>query len=147
MKRHLRYGLVLTALFIIHACGSGTRLQDYEAKNEQEKEIKSLLVDYVTARNNYDVRKMVTHLSEDAKIGFLDGRTYSKSEFASTFKARDFESWGKYDCFDPDIKIRDNFSEIKIKFKESFLNKGAYRFKMNLRNNRWVITEVDLSRS
>jgi hypothetical protein len=147
MKRHLGYGLLLTALFIIHACGNGTRLQDYEAKNEQEKEIKSLLVEYVTARNNYDVQKMASYLSEDARIGFLDNRTFSKSEFASTFKARDFEAWGKYDCFDPDIKISDNVAEIKMKYKESLLNRGVYRFKMNRRNNRWMITEVDLSKS
>jgi hypothetical protein len=124
-------GFLLFMIGIIAlACSSGTRLQDYEAKDEQEKEIKSLLVDYVTARNNYDVQKMAIYLSEDAKIGSLDGRTFSKSEFASTFKARDFESWGKYDCFDPDIKISGNFAEIKMRFKESWLNRGAYRFRL-----------------
>lgn len=129
------------------ACSSGTRLQDYEAKNEQEKEIKLVLVEFAKARNDYDVQKMVTYLSENAKIGFLDGRIFSKSEFASTFKASDLESWGKYDLFNPEIKINANFAEVKLKFKESLLNTGVFRFKMNRQNSSWMITEYNLDRS
>jgi len=129
------------------ACSSGTRLQDYEPKSEQEKEIKSLLVEYAAARNNYDVQKMASYLSEDARIGFLDGRTFSKSEFASTFKARDFEAWGKYDFFNPEIKINDNFAEVKMRFNESLLNTGVFRFQMNRQNGRWMITEYNVNRS
>ena len=147
MKVRSRYGWIVILLFLISGCGSDTRLKDYQPKNEQEKEIKNLLVEYVTARNNYDVQKMASYLSDDARIGFLDGRTFSKSEFASTFKARDLEAWGKLDCFDPDIKIKDNFAEIKMKFKESLLNTGVFRFKMNRQNNRWVITEFNADRA
>jgi len=129
------------------ACSSGTRLQDYEPKNEQEKEIKIVLVDFAKARNDYDVQKMVTYLSEDAKIGFLDRRIFSKSDFASTFKASDLESWGKYDLFNPEIKINDNFAEVKMYFKESLLNTGVFRFKMNRQNSRWMITEYNVDRS
>jgi len=96
MKRYLRYGLIVTSLFFIHACGSGTRLQDYEPKNAQEKEIKNVLVEFAKARDDYNVQKIVTLLSDDCTLNFYT-RTLSKSEFASTFKASDLESVGKYD--------------------------------------------------
>jgi len=146
MKRHFKYGLILIALFFIHACGSGTRLQDYETKNEKEKEIKNLLIEFAKARNDYDVQKLVSYLSDNAKIGLIDNRIYSKSEFASTFKASDLESWGKLEFFNPEFNIKDDFAEAKINFKESLLNRGFFIFKINRQNNRWLITEYMASR-
>lgn len=143
MEKRSRYGLIIILIFLINGCGSGIRLQDYEAKNEQEKEIKIILVGIAKARNDYDVQKMASYLSEDGKIGFRDARIFSKSEFASTFQSRDLEYWGKYDFFNPEFQINGNFAEVKMKFKESLLNTGVWRIKMNRQDNRWIITELN----
>jgi len=145
MKRYLRYGLIVISLFFIHACGSGTRLQDYEPKNAQEKEIKNVLVEFAKARDDYNVQKIVTLLSDDCTLNFYT-RTLSKSEFASTFKASDLESVGKYEFFNPEFNIKSDFVEVKMKYKLGMLNTGVFEFKMIRKNDRWMISAWDAYR-
>jgi len=145
MKIYLRYGLIVISIFFIHACGSGTRLQDYEPKNAQEKEIKNVLVEFAKARDDYNVQKIVTLLSDDCELNFYS-RKLSKSVFASTWKASDLESVGKYEFFNPEFNIKSDFVEVKMKYKLGMLNAGVFEFKMIRQNDRWMISAWDAYR-
>ncbi len=58
MNQFINWGLAILIVFLLSACG--TPLNDYHPKNEEEKEIKTLLVQFTENRNNYDVNNMAS---------------------------------------------------------------------------------------
>jgi hypothetical protein len=143
MKNKLSLSLLLLSLFFMNSCGPP--LQDYEPKNAQEKEIKNVLVEFAKARNDYNVQKIVTLLSDDCNLNFYT-RILSKSEFASLFKDSDLESFGKYEFVNPEFNIKSDFVEVKMRWKQGILPGGVFEFKMIRQNNRWMISEWNASR-
>ena len=119
--------------------GCGTKLEDYEPKNEQEKEIKGLLIEFTKARNDYNVPGIVSLLADDCKINIWT-RELSKSEFAQ-WKAKDLEGSGQYRFTNPEIRVTDDHAMAKLRCSQGFFVTLAFSFKMIRQNNGWMISE------
>jgi len=137
MKRLSIYGLILMSMYFV--CGCGPNLQDYEPKNEQEKEIKGLLVEFGKARNGFNVPGIVSLMTDDCKI-YITGRELSKSEFAQ-WTTKDLEAYGQWKLTNPEIRVTDDVATAKLRCIQSFFVSQVYSFKMIRQNNRWMISD------
>ncbi len=66
MKRAIIHIVTLTLLFTSISCG--TPVSEYEPKNQAEKEIKTLLIEYQDFRNKHDLDGLLALFRGDAKI-------------------------------------------------------------------------------
>ncbi len=137
MNKFIICGPVLFFAFLFNACG--TPLQDYNPKSEKETEIKSLLVEFAQARNDYDVNKMASCFTDNCII-FLYGKSLTKSEFTSVFKRSDFESMGKIKFTNPEINIVDKIAQVGIRGKQG-LTGWIFELKVIRENDGWKISE------
>jgi len=137
MNKFILCGSALFLVFLFNGCGQS--LQDYSPKSEKEKEIKSLLVEFAKARNDYDVNKMASSFSDNSIIS-LQGRSLTKSEFASVYKRSDFKSMGKIQFTNPEINIVDEIAQVGIKCKQG-LTSWIFKFKVIRENDGWKISE------
>jgi hypothetical protein len=82
MKQFINCGQSIL-LFFLFFSACGTPLNDYNPKNEKEKEIKIILVQFTEYRNNFDVKPgFCTHtaIAANARVFFRFGtncRSYS----------------------------------------------------------------------
>lgn len=143
MRKRLAFALIVVSMSLVSACG--TRLEEYQPKNAQEQEIKGLLVEFAKARNDYNVPGIVSLLADDCKINFFT-RELSKSEFAAVFKAKDLEYFGQYSFTNPEIRVTDDGAVASLRYSQSLLSTGVFRFKMIRQNNCWMVCEWDASR-
>jgi len=141
MKRNSFYRFILVSLFLVTACG--TPLEDYQAKNEQEKEIKTTLVEFTKARNDFDVQKIASFLTDDCRINFPGHSTVaSKAGYVSTWKDSDIETVGKCNFQNLELSIKDEFVDAKTDCSQSIITPSIiFNFKMVRQNNRWLISE------
>ena len=137
MNKFIICGSALFFAFLFNACG--TPLQDYSPKNEKEEEIKSLLVEFAQARNDYDVNKMASCFS-DTCIITLYGKSLTKSGFTSVYKRNDFESMGKIRFTNPEINIVDEIAQVGIRGKQG-LTAWIFELKVIRENDGWKISE------
>lgn len=137
MNKFILCGSALFLAFLFSGCGQS--LKDYSPKSEKEKEIKSLLVEFAKARNDYDVNKMVSCFSDNCIIS-LFGKSHTKSEFVSVYKRSDFESLGKIKFTNPEINIVDEIAQVSIRGKQGFIT-WIFKFKVIRENDGWKIIE------
>ena len=140
MKKFLLFWLAIFSILLLTACGKP--LQDYQPKNETEKEIKNLLIEFAQARNNHSVKKMASCFTDTGQY-ILGGRTIPMSEFTSVWKKSDLETLGKYKWVDPKILIKDNIAEASMSGKQG-LSALPFNFKLIRQNNRWKISELSV---
>ena len=145
MKRIFLHELFLVFIFLMTACG--TPLEEYQAKNEQEKEIKNLLVEFAKASNDFDTVKVASLLTDDCKID-LKGHAplASKSEYLSSWKDSYLEEMGKCKFKNLELNINDEFAEARSDGSVGIIAQDIkFRFKMVRQNNRWMISEYSNS--
>jgi len=111
MNQFINWGLAILIVFLLSACG--TPLNDYHPKNEEEKEIKTLLVQFTENRNNYDVNNMASCLADNCSIDYF-GRSLTKASFVSGMKRSDLESRGKFKYTNPKFNIADKSAQVSI---------------------------------
>jgi len=138
MNKFILCGSALFLVFLFSGCGQS--LQDYSPKGEKEKEIKSLLVEFARARNDYDVNKMVSCLSDNCIITFHGRSSLTKSEFTELYKRSDYESMGKIKFTNPEINIVDEIAQISMRCRQG-LTSWIIKFKGIRENDGWKISE------
>jgi hypothetical protein len=139
MKQFINCVQAIFLIFLLNACG--TPLHDYNPKNEKEKEIKSLLVQFTEYRNNYDVNNMAACLADICIINFY-GVSLKKASFVSRMKRGDLESIGKFKFTDPKFNIVDEIAQVSIRFRQG-LTAFTVNFKMIHENSGWKISKWD----
>ena len=137
MNQFINWGLAILIVFLLSACG--TPLNDYHPKNEEEKEIKTLLVQFTENRNNYDVNNMASCLADNCSIDYFD-RSLTKASFVSGMKRSDLESRGKFKYTNPKFNIADKSAQVSIDFNQGIISYAVY-FKMVRENSGWKISE------
>jgi len=138
MKKFINCGQTIFIFFLfLSACG--TPLHDYNPKNENEKEIKNLLIQFAEYRNNYDVNNIADCLANNCVISFY-GRNLTKTSFASRMKRSDLESRGKFKFTNPKFKIVDEIAQVSIDFRQGITG-FAVNFKLIRENSEWKISE------
>ena len=137
MNQFINCGQAIFLIFLLSACG--TPLHDYNPKNEKEKEIKSLLVEFTKYRNNYDVNNMFSCLADNCIINFYGG-SLTKASFVSRMKRSDLESRGKFKYTNPKFNIADKSAQVSIDFHQGITSYTVY-FKMVRENSGWKISE------
>ena len=138
MKKFMFFWLVIFSIFLLNACGKP--LQDYQPKNETEKEIKNLLIEFAQARNNHSVKKMASCYTDTGQM-IIGRRPIPISEFTSNWKDSDLKSLGKYKFVKLKILIKDNIAEASMSGKQG-LSAIPFDFKLIYQNNRWKISEL-----
>jgi hypothetical protein len=130
MKKIVAYKCIFVFIVLLTACG--TSLGDYQAKNDQEKEIKNVLLEFTRARNNFDTQKIASFLTDDCKINFPGHSTLvSKAEYVSTWKDSDIETVGKCKFINLELSIQDEFVEAKTDCSQSIITPNIiFNFKM-----------------
>ncbi len=141
MKKFLLFGLVIFSISFLSACG--TPLQEYEPKNEMEKEIKNLLIEFAQARNDYNANKMASLFTDTGRL-ILDGRPIPITEYASVWKKSDLKTAGQYKWINPKILMKDTIAEAGLSGKQGFFSL-PFNFKLIHENNRWKISELSVS--
>lgn len=146
MKKLFVYKFICLCVFLMTACG--TPIEDYQAKNDQEKAIKNLIVEFAKARNDFDTQKMASLLTDDCRIdiqGFspLD----SKSEFLSAWKDSAFEAIGTLKFKNMELNINDEIAEVKTDCSLGIVTpEMKFRFKTVRQENSWLIDEWTVNR-
>lgn len=139
MNQFRNCGQAIFLIFILSACG--TPIDDYNPKNEKEKEIKSLLVQFAEYRNNYDVNNMASCLADNCIINYYGG-SLTKASFVARMKRSDLESMGKFKFTDPKFNIVDEIAQVSISFRQG-LTVFTVNFKMIRENSGWKISKWD----
>lgn len=146
MKKLFVYKFIFLCIFLMTACGNS--IEDFQAKNEVENEIKNLIVEFSKARNNFDTQKMASFLTDDCRIdiqGFapLD----SKSEFLSAWTDSSFEAIGTLEFKNLELNINDEFAEAKTDCSLGIATPDMkFRFKTVRQNDGWLIDEWTVKR-
>lgn len=124
-------------IFLFTSFSCGTSVSDYEPKNQAEKEIKALLIDYLDCRNNHDFDRLCALFHDDAKVK-LGRRPYvTKSQLRETW-SEDFESWPTVEITNPEIKVAENKASVKVDIDAAGIKlDGAYDLVKE--NDRWLI--------
>jgi hypothetical protein len=138
MKQFINCGQSIL-LFFLFFSACGTPLNDYNPKNEKEKEIKIILVQFTEYRNNFDVKNMAKYLADNCIISYY-GKNLTKTSFLSVMKRSDLESRGKFKFENPKFKIVDEIAQVSIKFMQG-ITSFAVNFKLVHENSEWKISE------
>jgi len=80
--RPLRYVTIMLTLLIVSmsiACSQIT-LSDYQARNQAEEEIKTVLLEYLDAKQRFDIGRYLACLHDRGRFHFECGRQLSRGE-------------------------------------------------------------------
>ena len=90
-------------------------LKDYKAKTAEEEGIKTTLVKFYEARNNYDVDGFLSVYHEDAKImiGGKESMVLSKKQ-CSEYLPRHFATAGKVELGSPKMNVRGDEATVRM---------------------------------
>jgi len=155
----LSYFLIII-VWIISSCGDAS-IAKYAPKNQDEKEIVSLLIQYQDAKNNFDIENLVSTLHDKGKFTFECGRMVSKATLEKVLPAlwAEIRSGNSavipivHECINgdyyksgelnhPKIKINNDTAEATVKYTHGFCRVPLY-FSMLRENDRWRITRTE----
>ncbi len=163
MKTYKNMGLsffLITISFLIFSCG-GTSIAQYEPKNQDERIIISLLIQYQEAKNNFDVQKLLSFLHDKGKFSFACGRMVSKTRLMELLP----ELWvavrsgnsavipivhecinGDYyksgELSNPQIQFGKDTAEVTVAYANGFCRLPLY-FSMCREKGQWLITRTE----
>ena len=130
-------GKTLFLIFLLSACG--TPSDDYNSKNEKQKEIKSLFIQFTEYRNNYDVENMASCLSDNCIINFY-GWSLTKENFVSEMKRSKLESKGKFSFTNLKFNFVNENARASICFEQG-ITAFTVEFTLKHENSGWKISE------
>lgn len=146
-------------------CCCDASISLYECKNKDEKEIISVLIQYQDAKNNFDIKKLLSLLHENGIFTFQCLRMVTKvvlEEELPDFWA-DIQSGNAavfpivHECINgdyyksgelnnPQIEINYNTTEVTVLFKKGVCRVELY-VSMLFENDRWLITRTEWGHS
>jgi hypothetical protein len=145
MKKAIMYGVTLIFLFTSLSCGTSS-LSDYKPKNQEEQEIKSLLIKYMECRNRHDLDGMLALFHDDAKITIdepgmvsLEQPSITKEQSRKAW-AQLFESFPRIILTNPEMEVTGNEAVVNFRMGLIGVEMGCCQHLVK-ENGRWLITE------
>jgi hypothetical protein len=136
MKRALFIIFIALQLFLIYSCS--TPIEEYQAKDNDEKEIIDLLIRYTEAINTGDSEKILTLFHEKGVYVASDGNITLSREKMSEWKRENWLSYGLRKLYNPEIKLNGNEAEVMVKVKYGNVS-YAQIFTLVKENDKWLI--------
>lgn len=136
MKRALFIIFTALQLFLIYSCG--TPIEEYQAKNNDEKGIVDLLIRYTEAINTGNTEQILNLFHENGEYVTGRGNVILSREKMSKRKPEDWLSDGLRNLYNPEIKINGNEATVMMQAKF-----GVYKtpkiFTVVKENDKWLI--------
>ena len=144
---------------VISSCSDS--ITKYDPKNQDEREIISLLIQYQEAKNHFDIERLLSFLHEKGEFSFECGLMVSKTkvrealpdlwaEIRSGNQAAvpmvhecingDYKKSGELNS--PQIEINHDAAEVTVNYTSGFCRLPQY-FSMLRENDRWMITRTE----
>ena len=155
----LFHSLIATAL-VISSCRDAS-IMLYEPKNQDEKEIISLLIEYQDAKNHLDVQRLLSLLHDKGEFTFACGQMVSKTKLKTLLPGlwTEIRSGNSgvipivHECINgdyykagqlnsPQIIVENGTAEATVKYTNGFCRLPLY-FSMRRENHRWMITRTE----
>ena len=136
MKRFLFVNLTILAFLVFNSCN--TPIEEYQVKNEDEKEIIELLTRYTEAFNKGDTEQVIPLFHENGV--FVTGSTKETlpREKLAEWDSERWSSWGQIKIYNPEITINGN--EAKVLAKVIFGNTSFPKlYTLVKENDEWLI--------
>jgi hypothetical protein len=135
VKRIVFINFILSFIVLFNACD--TPINEYKPKNDDEKQIVTLLQTLTDARNNEDVIGMQSTFHDNWKYIAGNGVEFTKSQIA-TSDPKMWTSYGKFGITDPDIKINGNEAQVSM---NTWFGKARFQAAYTLvkENGNWLI--------
>ena len=159
--RRLKIGFIIFLVFIIITSCSNVSLKEYISKNQEEREIISLLIQYEEAKNRSDAEQFLSLLHGQGHYSFLDSKVskdllkkmlpkyWAKLETgeAPTFVINHEQITGDYFrtwSFDnPQITLSKNTATVTVMVKFNWWWGLRHHIRLIQDNGRWVINYSD----
>jgi len=140
MKRTLFIIFILSIFLLFNSCD--TPLNEYQAKNEDEKQIIALLNTFLEANNSGDLINLQKTFHDNGIYKSLRGGQVTKSQITET-QPEWFTIAGKIELKNPEIKIAENEATVQVKSKHGAHFTSSEIFTLIKENNRWLIMKVE----
>ena len=136
MKNYLFSIGILIAICSMYSCS--TPIEEYQAKNNDEKDIIDLLKRFTELANTGNTEQILTLFHENGVLVTGRGNIALSREKMSKWKQEDWLSDGLRKFYNPEITINGN--EAKVMVQAKFGNyKTPKLFTLVKENNEWLI--------
>ena len=135
MKKIIITMAIFILLFISFSCG--TPVSDYEPKNQAEKEIKTLLIEYLNCRNKQDLDGLLKLYHDYAKLRFPGSSNYvTKGQSREIYPAH-LEYCSTVEFTNPKMEVAENKALVNCRVNVCGIKlKGTYDLVKE--NDRWL---------
>lgn len=136
MKNYLLKICILITFCSIYSCS--TPIEEYQVKNDDEKEIIDLLIKFTEIVNTGNTEQILTLFHENGIYVTGRGNVALSKEKMAERKTEDWLDDGLRSFYDPQITINGN--EAKVMVRAKFGNYKTYKiFTLVKENNEWLI--------
>jgi ketosteroid isomerase-like protein len=131
---------IVTLTFLVTSISCGTPVSEYEPKNQAEREIKALLIEFQDRRNKHDLDGLLALFRGDAKV--MQG-TWRNRKYVTRKQAREtwpelFESFPTVKITNPKMEVTENKAVVNFMFSaDGVTHEGTQHLVKE--NDRWLI--------
>lgn len=140
MKSALLIGIIISTFVLLNSCD--TPLNEYNPKNEDEKQISALLNTYLDARNSGDLVKLQSTFHDDGVYIGGRGGQFTKTQIAET-KPEFWVSDGEVQLLNPEINVNGNEATVMATAKYGTTFKTANIYTLVKEDKNWLIMKVE----
>ena len=130
---------VLSAFLLLNSCD--TSLNEYVPKNDDERNIVSILNTYVDSRNNGDINTFTSLLHDEGKYIAGNGGKFTKKQIAES----DPEWWvqyGKMKLLNSEFVINGNEAKVSSTGKWGGVYKAPHITSLINKDGTWLIVKI-----
>ena len=136
MTKALLISLAFSTLLIVNSCDSS--IEKYNPKNEDEKQIVSLLITFCDACNSGDLTKLQSIFHDYGVFNSVRGGKVTKSKMTEK-NPEWFTISGKIKLKNPKFTMGDNDATVTVQGKHGTHYTTGHRFTLIKENDRWLI--------
>ncbi len=155
------FSVTLMILMSAFSCSEDTSLTEYVPENQDEREIRSLLIQYQDAKNRSDLEQFLACLHDQGRYSFRGGAMISKGRLKKLFPGfwAELKSGNPaiypitHECvtgdhflsgrlMNPQITVSGNTAKITMRFTSGWWSQRHY-VSMLRDNGRWLINRLD----
>ena len=138
MNKAMLIILILFSFLLI--CSCSTPIEEYQAKNDDEKDIINLLIRYTEIINTGDSKKIVAFFHENGEYVTGRGNVALSREKMTERKPEDWLYDGKRTFYNPEITLNDNEAKVMVHAKFGKYT-TAIIFTLVKENDKWLIMQ------
>ena len=138
MNKAMLIILLLLSFFLI--CSCSIPIEEYQAKNEDEKDIINLLIRYTEIINTGDSEKIIAFFHENGEYVTVPGNVALSREKMTERKPEDWLYDGKRKFYNPEITLNDNEAKVMVHAKFGKYT-TAIIFTLVKENDKWLIMQ------